>query len=65
MSYSSTGTSSSHKNGMDSEFVGSRPTRCVFNLPIKKEKEKKDICFFIVQELHILFLIQIGNLMHS
>ncbi len=38
MSYSSTGTSSSHNNGMEREVAGSGPTRCVCNLPITKEK---------------------------
>jgi hypothetical protein len=36
MSYSSTGTSSSHNNGMEGEVLGSRLVGCVCNLPIKK-----------------------------
>ena len=35
MSYSLTGTSSSHNNEMVNEALGSRPIRCVSNLPIK------------------------------
>ncbi len=34
--YSSTGSSSSLNNVMESEVMGLRPTRCVCNLPIKK-----------------------------
>lgn len=33
---SSIGSSSSHNNSMEGEVVGSRPTGCVYNLPIKK-----------------------------
>lgn len=36
MSYSLTGTSSSHNNEMVDEALGSRPIKCVSNLPIKK-----------------------------
>ncbi len=36
MSYSSTGTSFSHNNGIEGEVMDSRPTGCVCNLPIKK-----------------------------
>jgi hypothetical protein len=36
MSYSSTGTSSSHNNGMDGEVVGLRPIECMRNSSIKK-----------------------------
>lgn len=38
ISSSSDDTFSSHNNGMDAEVVDSRPTRCMCNLPIKKEK---------------------------
>jgi hypothetical protein len=36
MSYSSTGTTFSHNNGVEGEVVGSRSTGCMCNLPIKK-----------------------------
>lgn len=35
MSYCSTGTSSSHNNGMEGEVLGSRPIGCVCNLKKK------------------------------
>jgi hypothetical protein len=35
MSFSSTGTSFSHNYGIEGEVVGSKPTRCVCNLPKK------------------------------
>ena len=47
MSYFSTHTSS-HNNGMEGDILGSRLTRCVCNLPIKKlpsfftQKKKKE-----------------------
>ncbi len=34
---SSIGTSFSHNNGIEGEIVGSRPTRCVRNLLIKRK----------------------------
>ena len=36
MSFSSNDTSSFHNNGMKGEVVGSRPTRCMCNLSIKR-----------------------------
>ena len=39
MSYSLTGTSFYHNNWLAGEVVDSRPTRCVYKLPIKKWKK--------------------------
>jgi hypothetical protein len=48
MSYGSTGASSYHNNGMMDEVVGSRPTDCGCNLPIKKlEKNCEGTSLFV------------------
>jgi hypothetical protein len=59
MSFSSTGTFSSHSNAMEGEII---PTRCVCNLPIKKciEMGKLQFIHNLVHKLSIVTFDPLG-----
>ena len=56
MSYSTTGTSSHNNIEMEGEVMGSKPTKCLCNLLIKKKKVVKGTSLFVSSVLLFLLL---------